>query len=290
MTSTRYLICRLALAFGYTRKNIRMGDAAAELHLLQEAESHLGKAIWRNVEEIEGLSVEYWNLRKLIKEHEKVTEKIDKCQADLTAAHEERASLLGVATEPYQDLLEDRKKVLDSLEDLARDRDLVVAKAREVRRSYDGIKTKIEVLEKEDTFSPEQRDKNTAKITELKKSFIALKKERQAIADKIAEGDARIDEIDTEILARKKERREQASEAFHHISDANQEMSTLRAEIGVLDTQMRQLYSEIGRYVSRAAIHDPDCKKACQNYTGLVDVMGALRKSIRLNHRLAEMS
>ena len=290
MTSTRYLICRIALTLGYARKNSRMGDAAGEMHLLKEAEAYLGESIWRNVEDIEGLSVEYWNLRKLVKEHQRVTAELEKCQTELASAHEERASLLGVTTEPFQDLLNERKKVLDKLEILARERDTIVAKAREIRRSYDGIKTKMEVLEKEETNSPEEREKTTKRMVDLKKSFASLKADRHVVAEKISEGDARIDAIDADILSRKKERREKASEAFQHIGDANQEMSTLRAEVGLLDTQMRQLYSEIGRYVSRAADRDPQSKKACEDFSGMVDVMRALRNSVQMNHKLAEMS
>ena len=35
------------------------------------------------------------------------------------------------------------------------------------------------------------------------------------------------------------------------IGEGNKEISILRAESGLIDTQMRQLYAEIGRYVSR---------------------------------------
>jgi hypothetical protein len=50
---------------------------------------------------------------------------------------------------------------------------------------------------------------------------------------------------------------------------------------------MRQLYAEIGRYVSRNASHNPACAGAAASNRGLVDVMRALRRSIALNHRLA---
>ena len=106
------------------------------------------------------------------------------------------------------------------------------------------------------------------------------------MAEKIAEGDAKIDTIDMEILRRKKERRAKASEAFQHIGDANQEISTLRAELGVLDTQMRQLYTEIGKFISRNST-DAECRKASKEMQWLVEVMGALRKSILFNHKLS---
>lgn len=68
MTATRYLFCLIAKTFGYRRKSIYMTEAAGETHLLKEAEFQLGMAIWQKVEDIEAVSVEYWNLRKLIQE------------------------------------------------------------------------------------------------------------------------------------------------------------------------------------------------------------------------------
>jgi len=288
MTPARYIICRVAQAFGYTRKNIRLGEAAAEMHLLKEAESHLGKAVWREVEDIEELSTEYWNLRKLIKERDRVAHKLEVSQERLAVAHEERSGLLGISNEPFPDLTGERQKVLQTLENLTRDRDLIVVKARDIRRIYDGLKTKEEVLTAEGNKTAEELGMISKRLSELKQDFSALKAERYAVAEKIAEGDAKIDGIDAEIQRLKKERRAKASEAFQHIGDSNQEISTLRAELGVFDTQMRQLYSEIGRHVSRNASENPACKNATVKHHGLVDVMAALRKSVLLNHKLSE--
>lgn len=290
MTSTRYLICRLATTFGYSRKNIRMGDAAAEMHLLKEAEAHLGQAIWKDVEPIEELSVEYWNLRKLSKERGKVTAELEERQRQLEEAQEQRASLLGITTEPFQDLLEEKQKILRVLEERANERDRVIQQARDIRRSYDGMKMKKEVLQKEGAETREEVEKVSQRLADLKISFSELKIQRQAIAEKIAETDSQIDAIEAEIATRKTERRKQASEAFQHIGEDNQRMSALRAEIGVLDTQMRQLYSEIGRFVSRNSHTHPICNKVSTPQRGMVEVMRALRTSIQLNHKLAEMS
>ncbi|RYG29176.1 hypothetical protein EON81_27185, partial [bacterium] len=119
MTSTRYYMARFAQAFGYYRKNQRMGDAASEMHLLREAEAHLGAAVWEKVENIEELSVEYWNLRKFIKERDAVREKVDECQSRLDRAHEERASLLNSTPEVHQELIDERVALLTEVEKLA---------------------------------------------------------------------------------------------------------------------------------------------------------------------------
>lgn len=288
MTSTRYFIYLLGHAFGYRRGNIRKADAAAEIHLLKEAESWLGMAVWEEVADIEALSVEYWNLRKLNKDRTRVAAELQTLYTRLTEDHEERASLLSISSEPYMELLEERQGILIQHEELARARDHIVAQAREIRRSYEGIKTKEEVLTKEGQHTLEESTKITERLAKLKADFAALKHQRQEVAEKIAQGDAKIDAIEAEIERRKNKRRQKASEAFQHIGDANQEISTLRAKLGVLDTRMRQLYTEIGKHVSRTAANDPACRKACKSHQGLVDVMGALRKSILLNQKLAE--
>jgi chromosome segregation ATPase len=287
MTPTRYYIFLVAHAFGYRRKNIRMGDAAGETHLLKEAEYRLGKAIWENVADIDELSVEYWNLRKLDKERKRVAADLETLQSRLAVAHEERASLLGISNELYMDLIQERQATLITLEELARERDLIVARAREVRRTYEGIKTKEEVLRKEGNIR-EEASRLTDRLAQLKLDFSALKIERHEVAEKIARGEAKVDAIDAEIEKRKDERRVKASEAFLHIGDANHELAGLRSELGVLDARMRQLYTDIGKYVSRNSKNNPACRKACKEQQGLVDVMGALAKSILLNHKLGE--
>ena len=290
MTSSRYLVARFAQAFGYFRRNQRMAEAASEMHLLREAEAQLGAAIWEKVEGIDELSVEYWNLRKFIKEKEIVRQKLAECQARLDQAHEERANVLSNTPELHQELLDQRIELLTELEKLARRRDEIVADAREVRRSYDGLKMKLEVLTKESSGSDSHKDqieKVKSRLAEHKIKFSELKQQRGQIGSEVEAGDAKVDLVDEQLNEKKKDRRVHASEAFHMIGEGNKEISILRAESGVLDTQMRQLYAEIGRFVSRHAGQHPACAIAAASHQGLVDVMRAIRRSIALNHRLA---
>lgn len=290
MTSTRYIIARFAQAFGFFRRSQRLGDAASEMHLLREAEAHLGAAVWENVEGIEALSVEYWNLRKLVKERDLIRSKLATCQTNLEQAHADRALLLNSTPEFHQDLFDQRTALLAELEQLTHKRDQIVADAREIRRAYVGLKMKLEVLGKEAAASAEDRDALVQvrnRLLELKSRFAELKQERIRIGELIEAGDARVDLVDEKIQAYRQERRSRAADAFQVIGECNREISVLRAESGVLDTQMRQLYGEIGRYVSRHAGHDPVCAAASVSRRGLIDVMRALRRSIALNHRLA---
>lgn len=290
MTTSRYLVARVAMAFGYVRRAQRMADAASEMHLLREAEAQLGAAIWQKVENIEALSVEYWNLRKLVKERGEVDLRLTECQEKLTKAHDERSEILNNVPEINQQLLHKRVALLTELEALAHQRDQVVSDAREVRRSYVGLKMKLEVLTSEAGEVPlveEEIGKVKARLTELREKFNQLKEERIRIGVLIEEGDLKVDEVDAQLKEEKKQRREHASEAFHAIGEGNKEISILRAESGLIDTQMRQLFAEIGRYVSRNTRRDAACAAAAAAHLGMVEVMRALRLSISLNHRLA---
>ena len=290
MTPSRYIIARFAQAFGYYRRNLRMADAATEMHLLRAAEAQLGFEIWEKVEPIEELSIEYWNLRRFIKEKDIVLTKVQEWQAKLDRAHEERIQALTISPEANQELLDQREAMLKELEKMSVQRDTVVLEAREIRRFYDGLKMKLEVLTKESNDSNDNTEEITKvknRLEELKAKFTELKQQRAQIAEDIKDGDARIDAIDVQLGEYKSNRRNHASDAFQVISDINKQMSALRAEAGLLDTQMRLLHAEIGRYVSRRAHHHEGCATAAADHRSLVEVMRSLRRSVTLNHRLA---
>jgi len=290
MTPTKFFIARVAQAFGIHRKNKRMSDAANEMHLLRDAETVLGAAIWERVEAIEELSVEYWNLRRLVKERAEIRAKVDECHRQLEVAHNERAALLNSQSEPHQDLLAQREEIMGRLENLARERDEVVARAREVRRAYEGMKMKLEVLGKESSGNHDELDAVRGKIETLKATFGELKVRRAKVAEDLESGDAELDELDRKLGELRQMRRDQASEAFQIIGEANREISTHRAELGLIETQISQLYSEIGRFVSRNRRRNPACAEAARDHGSLVEIMRCLRSSVSMNHRLSGQS
>lgn len=287
MTTTRYIFARIAQAFGVNRRQRRMSEAASEMHLLREAEQVLGQSVWERVEEVEELGVEYWNLRKLIKERDEIRGKLAECESILADAHEQRSNLLSAKSDSQVELEEQRSTMLADLEKLAKERDTVIQQAREIRRVYDGLKMKLEVLQREGTS--EAIEKTRARMVELKGRFTDLKNERDRVAAAIAEGDSLVDAIDTKLAEERQKHRADASVAFQQIGQANRDMSALKAQQGLIDTQMRQLFSEIGRHVSRNAFVSEQCRNAAKGHIPMIDVMRALRKSVAMNHRLAGM-
>lgn len=287
MTPARYLFFRIASRFGYTRKNVRLGNAASETHLLKEAETFLGEAIWRKVEHIEALSMEYWNLRKYAKDHDQISKEIDQLQGKFNQTHLQQTEGLKIASETIQDLIAERKQVLAKLDTLARQRDRIVSKAHDIRRNYHGLKIKQDVLSKEGAKFGEI-EKTSSRLAELKNDFSELKKRREKIAQDVALSNARIQDIEVLVSEHKQHGKSKSTENSQYIGDANQQISARRAQLNTLNTQMRQLYADIGRHISRNAATDPGCNEAAKDYRGLIDVMGALQRSIQYNYKLAE--
>jgi chromosome segregation ATPase len=290
MTPSNYLIARVALAFGFNRRTRRLSEAASETHLLREAELILGRRVWKHVEEVEQLGIEYWNLRRLSAKRTELLEIMKSAEGELESAHEQRAEVLSAKSSKQQELEDERGSLLEELEQLARKRDQVIARAREVRRLYDGLKTKLEVLSQESDQEVPDLDKSRKRMTELRNQFDELKIERDSIAALIREKDQEMDTLETKITAERNLQREEASESFQVIGDANRRISSTKAELGVIETKMQQLYSEIGRHVSLHFRSDPRCQAAVRDHKPLVEVMVALRKSIILNQKLAEFT
>ncbi|MBB5350071.1 chromosome segregation ATPase [Haloferula luteola] len=290
MTPGRYFLARLALSFGIARRQKRMADAATEAHLLREAEQFLGFHIWQQVEGVEELGIEYWNLRRLQKRREELRVALESSEDKLRGAHDERSSMLNEVSAKTESLVEERSQRVAELEALARKRDSIVVKAREVRRVYDGVKAKLEVLKQEDSGDQESIRVSRTRLTELREQFDAIKIERDQTAGEVERLSAEIQIIDDKLNAERKVHRDDSAGAFQTISDMNREISRSKAELGIIETEMHQLFGEIGRHISLNARTNEPCRRASKTYSALIGVMAALRRSILLNHRLAEAS
>lgn len=287
MTSTKYFLLCLAGRFGYLRKNIRLSQAATEAHLLKEAEGFLGEAVWRKTENIEALSMEYWNLRKLVKDHDRILKEIAQLQGAFNDTHQQKTGAIISASDALPDPSEKRIELLAQLDALSRERDLIVTKAQDTRRIYEGMKIKQDVLRKEGAKLTEI-EKTSSRLAEVKHDFNELKLRRDEIAEKITTTKTRLLEIEALANELKQQGKSQMTEGSQSIGDANQQISARQSQINSLYAQIRSLYADIGRHVSLNAPSDPACKAASKDQRGLINVMTALRQSIQYNWKLAE--
>jgi DNA repair exonuclease SbcCD ATPase subunit len=287
MTPTSYYVALIAKSFGFDRRAKRLSDASSEMALLREAEHQLGRMLWEKIEPIEELSVEYWNLRKYIKELLEKRDSMNRLNDKLTILHDERAGILNEASKEQEALEEKRADLLLKLEKFANERDQLVRRAKEIRRIHEGHLTKIEVLER-DGNKEKEIEMVKSEIITLKNEFRQLKEQRSQVADQLEEGDRIVDEIDQKLLELKQEKRDRAALVFQEMGFINRDLSNIRSEIGSIENQIRHLHAEVGRYISRYDKRNPECGKVARSERTMVEVMRMLRMSISMNHKLAD--
>jgi chromosome segregation ATPase len=260
--------------------------AATELHLLREAEEILGRLAWAEVEGIEELSVEYWNLRKFTKNYEELSQKIESANVNLSDYNEHRTDLLGMVVDSSKDLTDERATLAETSERLKSERETIVEDARAVKRRHDGVTAKLEVLVGESDQQSPKLDASRQDLLRLKTQFKELRDRRDALVVRIDSIESALKDIDARIETRRSEMRDEALGNYQNIGKANQDLSSNRAKRGSLESEMISLFSQIGRYIL-SHHHDPSVAKVASEHRSLINQMAALTLSITLNNRLA---
>lgn len=287
MTPASYYFALIAKSFGLDRRNKRLLEASSEMGLLREAEYQLGLRLWEKIEPIEELSVEYWNLRKHMKGLKEMRAKMESLNEKVTDLHRQRADILNLVSPEQLEVEMQRSQLLLEMERLANERDMVVRRAKELRRVHEGLQTKMEVLKRDEHPDAEINSVENA-INDLKDEFRELKQRRQELAAALQEGDRAIDENDAKLADFKQLKRDEAAVIFQEMGVVNRELSQMRSEIGNIEEQVRLLQSEVGRYISRYTKRNPMCYQVAKSERTMVEVMRMLRISIAMNHKLAD--
>ena len=286
MTQTRYLLWRIAQTFGISMHQRHAGHAAAETHLLREAEEILGRLTWADAENLEDLSVEYWSLRRMVTKHEAILGNIESANVSLQKSHDHRAELLGMVVDSTKDLVEERTALEQTNERLNSEHKMIVSDARAIRRRHDGIKAKLEVLVGEGGPRSPELDASKQELLGLKKQFNTLRNRRDTVVGELESVEHALNNIETRIETRRSEVRDEALGSYQNLGKVNRDLSSNRVELGSLEGQMNTLFSEIGRYVL-AHYREPSVTKVASAHYSLINQMSALDLSIKLNRLLS---
>lgn len=287
MTRFRYTLASIIQSFGLHRKLKRMTDAAYELHLMQEGEEFLGALCWPKVEEIEDISMEYWNIRKIERTRAELGEQVQNSNRALHDAHTKRAAIADKSKDIGHELFNDREQLFEILESLNNERDSIMADAQQVKRRFEALKTKATVLKNEGDTSSVSYTKNRAQLEQLKEDFQSFKKKLKKIDEKIDIDQKKLANLQSSIDDKLKGNKDEASEIFGQISAANRDITAFKAKLGLLDEEHANLCREVGRYLNLNA-HLSECQTACREHLGILEQVSLLRRSIQWNRALAD--
>jgi chromosome segregation ATPase len=287
MTRSRYALAAILQSFGVIRKNKRLNDAATELHLMQDGEELLGSFCWRNLEEIEDLSMEYWNLRRLDRQAKAIIENLNEAEKTLADAQINRADLIARSKGIGQELFEDRDLLFEKIESLNVRRDEIMAEATAIKRKYAALKMKAQVLLEEEAENKEKLTQCSEDLFRLRKEFDEGKTQLKEVSDKIDELEGKLTILQERIDSKLEGTKGEATESFAKISKANRDITKYQAALGLIQDEQAKIFREVGRFLNLNADRI-DCRKACQGYRGLQLQTRLLYRSVKWNRKLVE--
>lgn len=287
MTIGYYLISSFLQHFGVRRKSKRMTDAAFETHLMQDGEEILGAYCWEKIEHIEELSMQYWSLRKLKLAEKSILSQINDAEKILASAQKQRASEVDHSIELGETFLGEQATIFESIEELNKDRDLIIAEAAKTKKRHSALKMKVKVLQEEDE-AHESSEIHEARneLAALRKFFATDKTRLDLIEVKLEQQYDQLNRIKGKIdLASGP--LSGASEVFSTISQANRDITKHRADLGLIQEEQAILFHEVGRFLNINSMRI-DCREACQDHRGIQEQTRLLRQSIDLNQKLVD--
>jgi chromosome segregation ATPase len=287
MTRTRFGFAVIFQSFGLLRKTKRMTDAAFEAHLMQDGEELLGKYCWKNIENIEDLSMEYWNIRRLEREQKEIQGKIDDAERILEEAHQRRAEAADRSNEMGQGLYTRREELFETLDKFKIERDDIKTEAQYIKRKYEGFRMKARVLKEEGQEDTERYRECREKLVELKDTFNGCKEVLMGVGNRIDTEQGNLNGLQAQIDQKLQGAKDETSESYSQISRANKDITMYQAELGLLQEENSVLCREVGRYLN-VNFRNPACKKIYAKHSGLLEQLKLLRDSVAWNRKLIE--
>lgn len=288
MTRSRYYVALALQSFGLYRKQKRMMDAASELHLLQDGEEILGALCWQNVENIEDLSLEYWQLRKLNRRCDELMAKIKDAEELLDRSHSERTEMNDLSLSGQPELLDELAKLERTKETLTGERNDIIVEATAVKRRYEGLKMKVAVLKEEEKTESTGYLDSKKKLELLRKNFDKLKERRLVVAESLEAHEQELEAHKKRISSSKEGSQGILMETYSLIGRANRDLTKLRAELASENEESSKLHRAIGRYLCGNHSTNSECQQASKEYRQLVVQLILVRESVNLNQKLAE--
>lgn len=286
MTQGRYIIASLLQHFGVRRKSKRMTDAAFETHLMQDGEEILGAYCWENIEHIEELSMQYWSLRRLKRSEEGLLAEIKEAEKILAEGQKDRASEVDRSKILGEAFLDERTTLFESIEEVNKDRDIIIAEAAQTKRRHSALKMKVKVLQEEELQESSEIQNARKELAVLRETFANDKNRLDIIDAQSAQLKYQLGQIQGKIDL-ESDSMSGTSEVFSRISKANRDITKIRADLGLIQEEQAILFHDVGRFLNINSTRI-DCREACQGHGGIQEQTRLLQQSIDLNQKLVD--
>lgn len=278
----------VAARFGVVAPRHYLRVATEEAILLKEAQTLVGKMCWREIEDIDDLTAEYWRLRQLDAEEKEIRARVEGVQAEHDRLRGLIADPLNPVAEKLTDVGERLDKERDALTEQLHHLQERISEAEGLRKRFNGLKLKLSVLKGEGAAA--------AQLEEVRGQMQGVKADYSQIATKVDALRQEIDLHEEQIRAIEDEEKNLRAQASHHervltreVSDVSRRIVEDNARLSVIEGERVTLFVTIGRHLCRAEgqVSEP-LRAVMRRYAPVIGRARSLGQSIERNRRLAD--
>lgn len=288
MNRLEYLARKAAAKLGVVAPRLYLRNATEESILLKEAETLIGKMAWRELENVEELTNEYWRIRQLDAEQKKLEEEVEVATEEMKRIQEAAntpETQFSVQLQRIGGLLEsEREKLTEKLKAM---QDLIHA-AENVRKKFNGLKLKLSVLKGESADEPtlenvrQELQETKTKYGDMAREVENLRGEVKLVERKIKAIESEMDNLRGRISLRERN-------LTREVSDAGRRLMELNSRLGLLGSEKSELFATIGRILRVGRESGSEAyRDVLEQFAPIIQQAHALSKSIEFNRRLAD--
>ena len=287
MNAFGYVYRRVLWQFGIKRVKKRWEIANKELQVLKEAEDLLGRVAWREADDVDELTGEFWQLRNIEGQEQELENEIERLTDENEGLEDEIFDLTEDLHEEIDQLVEQRNEVAEDVDQYLLEIEEIREEAAEIRRRFDGHKVKYKVL-KEQNGSEEDLENIQGVLKELREQFNERKDLTISRNEQIESVETRLLQVDEAIHAKRTEIGQKTAKISQKIGENSKRLADCMAKLGAYERERSDLQSKIGLYLSANPTGTAGLRKATQKHMDLVGRINYFRKSIQYNQRLAK--
>jgi chromosome segregation ATPase len=288
MNTFGFLLSNLGKKLGMRRPAAWRASINREHHLVKTTEQALGEQAWQEIEEIEELTIEYWEIKDIENQQAELEKRNRTLEAEIEIFRNQREEItkrINKKLERKRDELIDKTSTVDSI---ATETEQAEHEKRVIEKRFEALKLKRKILMEQDG-TPEESQAIYDTLKELKVEHTEKKRSLAAPIRASKEAEQAVAATNGEINALQDSIREETADVTEEFNQLSRRVAQNRSRIGALELTKGRALVRIGRYLG---LHQddpiPETQAVCSNHRDLVSRIVRLRRSINFHRRLAE--
>jgi len=242
MNAFGYVYRRVLWQFGIKRVKKRWEIANKELQVLKEAEDLLGRVAWREADDVDELTGEFWQLRNIEGQEQELENEIERLTDENEGLEDEIFDLTEDLHEQIDQLVEQRNEVAEDVDQYLLEIEEIREEAAEIRRRFDGHKVKYKVL-KEQNGSDEDLENIQGVLKGLREQFNERKDLTISRNEQIESVETRLLQVDEAIHAKRTEIGQKTAKISQKIGENSKRLADCMAKLGAYERERRRFPS-----------------------------------------------